>query len=90
MDVVERRLTFIWALLIGLTLASWHTGKGDAHPAAVLATALIMILTFAKVALVVMEFMEVRHAPRVLQGAMITWIAGAFVAITYSLIRIPQ
>jgi hypothetical protein len=63
-------------LLIVLTVISWWSGAGhglgsDAHS---LATALVLVIAFAKVHLVGMHFMELRRAALPLRLVFDTWV----------------
>ena len=73
MDRTEKRLTFWWAVLTALTLVSFEAGSSSEGMLAVAATVGIFVLAFAKVAVVISEFMDVRSAPRALQLGLAAW-----------------
>ena len=71
----KTRLTWIWLLLVILTCVSWETVQEVAwiqerHVGGVL----VILIAFFKVRLIVLDFMEVRHAPIALRIAAETWI----------------
>jgi len=71
-------LTFIWALLTAITIASWSIGKGhgsDYHISATI-TAIVLILAAVKAQFVVRYFMEVRFGPTWLKFVAYGWVIG--------------
>ncbi|WP_322083348.1 cytochrome C oxidase subunit IV family protein [Burkholderia sp. BCC1972] len=80
MDKTERRLVLWWVALVLATLASWETG----HAGAVFSTAspiIIVALAFAKVAAVMMQYMDARTAPWQLKIGLGAWIVAVGIAI---------
>ena len=75
-DIIFNRLTAIWALLIGATLLSVETASGlfAKGPAKAIAV-VVIIVAFIKVRFVGLEFMELRHSPRVARLAFEAWVA---------------
>ena len=77
-----------WAMLVALTFASFESAWGLrwlADPRA--AIALVIGVALIKVRIVVLDFMEVRHAPFALRVPLETWvvaIAGAILAFWYA------
>jgi len=72
------RVTFVWMVLVLATGLSWLFGHGfgfeeDDH----YATAAILVITFVKIRLVFLDFMELRTAPLPLR---ITFEVWAFIA----------
>jgi hypothetical protein len=63
LSLVRSRTTLIWSLLIGATAASWAMGHGMGIRAIRDAGVAIIVVAFIKVRFVILEFMEVRHAP---------------------------
>ena len=57
------RATAIWALLVGATLLSWEFGHGVGFSDIRHAGIAILIVAIVKVRFVILDFMEVRHAP---------------------------
>jgi Prokaryotic Cytochrome C oxidase subunit IV len=75
MDRAEKRLTLLWCALVGVTLVSWQSAHGVSwlhdHRFAI---AGILVLAFIKVRIVILDFMEVRHAPIGLRLALEAWV----------------
>lgn len=69
------RTSLIWALLVGATLLSFELGHGVGLRDATAAGAVILIVSFIKVRLVMLDFMEIRQAPRWMRLVAETWIA---------------
>jgi hypothetical protein len=66
----EKRLIIWWAILVGLTLLSFEGASGFAFlsdPA--VSISLIIVIAMLKVRIVILNFMEVAHAPLVLRVA---------------------
>lgn len=75
MDKSDRRLLLTWCLLALLTFASFESAWGVGwlrKPQVVVA--LVIGVAFLKVRIVVLEYMEVRHAPALLRIALEAWI----------------
>lgn len=62
-----------WAVLVGLTAVSWWLGDG--HGPAQFATVAVLLVAFFKVGIVGAHFMELRHAPLVLELIFNAWCA---------------
>ena len=86
--LTKQSATWVWLLLVGVTLASWWVGTDNAElegdAAKQLATVLLLI-AFVKCRLVIRHFMEVRHAGFVLRVATDLWCAIVLVAILWSI-----
>jgi len=72
--------TFVWALLMAATITTTWVLSKDAVTASV-ATAGTLALAGWKVRLVVLDFMELRHAPWPLRLAFEAWSVGVPVMI---------
>ena len=57
------RLTVVWLVLVAATLLSWYFGAGHGIGSSPTATALVLVIAFAKVRLIGLDFMELRAAP---------------------------
>lgn len=57
------RLSFFWALLIAATMLSAVLGHGIGIENAKLASTAVIVVAFIKARYVILEFMELRHAP---------------------------
>lgn len=86
----EKRLLLVWLGLVAVTLVSWWIGSQRDHaefrsnPAI---TYGVLLIAAVKIRVIVMEFMEVRHAPGLLRRLTDGWtvfIIAALLAI-YSL-----
>ena len=66
----NRRLFVVWLVLVGITLAYlWidhAVGRGALPRASTVVTVGAICLALVKVRIIIREFMEVRHAPRLL------------------------
>lgn len=71
MDGPEKRLIAWWALLAALTLVSLE-GAPVLLSARWFVTA-VLVIAFIKVRVVILDFMEVRHAPFALRGVLEIW-----------------
>ena len=72
-DLLATRLTLIWALLVGATLASWAIGHGFGLQGRAAASAAVIIVAFVKARYVIREFMELRQAPRFMRIIADVW-----------------
>ena len=72
--VLRTRISFVWLLLVLATLLSWGMGHGVGldDPAHIRAT--VIIVAFIKVRLVILDFMEIRHAPLAMRATAEAWI----------------
>ena len=66
---------FVWGMLVAATAASWWLGlhHGKSYTTVTAAATLILLITFIKVYLVGMYFMEIRHARNVLVRLFVAW-----------------
>ena len=67
-----RALNFAWLLLCVVTLVSLVIGGGGAF-----AGYAVLVIAFAKAALVMFAFMDLRGAPQVLRVLAAVWLAAA-------------
>lgn len=84
--MIRHHSTLVWAALMAATIASWWLGTDHGFlggPRA--ATAAVLAIAFVKVAMVTSSFMEVGHAPRVLQTVVHGWtlVVGAVLILLY-------
>lgn len=66
------RTTAVWLLLVVATLFSWGSAQRGADPG--LATSAVLIIAFAKVRYIGLEFMELRTAPLALRLGFEAWL----------------
>lgn len=77
-------LFLAWALLVAVTLFSSQIGGPDpgiALDSAATVTTIVLAIAFAKVAVVLFAFMEVRGAPIVLRALCAVWLFGVLGAL---------
>jgi Prokaryotic Cytochrome C oxidase subunit IV len=88
MDKKDRSLLASWGILVALTIASFESAWGLAWiEAPAVAIAVVICVALLKVRIVVLDFMEVRHAPWALRLPLEAWIvtiAAAILAFWYS------
>lgn len=80
------RVGLVWLALVLATLFSWWTAAGQpfASSAAQFGGAIAVAVGFAKVWLIGMHFMDLRHAPSLLRRAFAAWtllVGGMVVAL---------
>lgn len=73
-DLLFSRISIVWLLLVAATLVSWELGHGVGIDSATLAGAAILLVTFIKLRFVMLDFMELRGAPRWMRTAGEGWI----------------
>lgn len=84
----DRKLLASWGLLLALTFASFESAWGLAwlrDPR--WAVALVIGVALVKVRIVMLDFMELRHAPWALRGALEAWLvalAGGILGLWYT------
>ncbi|MGE5471250.1 MAG: cytochrome C oxidase subunit IV family protein [Bacteroidota bacterium] len=77
------RNTVIWLALVAATLLTWYLGeRGAAGPAVV---AGLLTIAGLKGGAIALEFMELKHAPRLWSGLTLGWLllVGAAIALAY-------
>lgn len=68
-------LTHAWLLLLGVTAATFWIGEGGfVGHSAMLPVLLLFALTFVKGLVVILEFLELRHAPALWRWLVIGWL----------------
>lgn len=73
MSVMRERVTAVWVLLMAATCTStWLLSKGAVSPA--VAVVGIFLIAGVKVRFVMLDFMELRHAPVPVRVAFEAWI----------------
>ena len=82
MDRQDRKFILVWAALLALTLLSFESawGTGWLRSPHVL-IAVVIGVAMLKVRIVVLHFMEVRHAPWGLRAPLEVWIVALAVGI---------
>jgi hypothetical protein len=76
---LNKRLFIVWLILSGLSLGYlWidHTADDHGMPkASTVVTVSAILIALIKVRIIMREFMEVRHAPRLLKRITDLWVA---------------
>ncbi|MGQ0698449.1 MAG: cytochrome C oxidase subunit IV family protein [Panacagrimonas sp.] len=67
------RITLVWIVLVGATILSWELGHGFALTNLDYVRASIIAVAFIKVRYVILDFMEIRHAPRFMRVTAEVW-----------------
>ena len=75
MAYIRNPLTYVWAFLVAITVASWSIGRGHgvAYQIDAAITIGVLLIAFVKAQLVIRYFMEVRSAPRWLKRTTYGW-----------------
>lgn len=76
-ELFRDRLFLVWVLLIAVTLLSSMIGGAHGFAATghgAVATFAVLAIAFAKIWLVMSNFMDVRGAPRALKLACVAWL----------------
>jgi hypothetical protein len=77
-------LFLAWAVLVAVTLLSAQIGGPDPGirlGSAAMVTTIVLTIAFAKVAVVIFTFMEVRGAPTALRVLCAVWLLGVLGAL---------
>lgn len=72
--LLRSRITLVWAFLVGLTVMSFSVGDAFGLGEARASGVLIIVVALIKVRLVILDFMEIRHAPAWMRGVGEAWI----------------
>jgi Prokaryotic Cytochrome C oxidase subunit IV len=62
-SLIFSRIGLVWFLLVAATAASWEMGHGVGFEDIRHASIAIIVVAFVKVRFVILDFMEIRHAP---------------------------
>lgn len=82
LTLFRNRITVIWALLVLATLVSFDSSRlGVGGENQTLAAAVIMIIAFAKVRFIGLDFMELRNSPLLLRLVFEVWVIAVCLAI---------
>jgi hypothetical protein len=63
-NIVLNRVSAVWFALVAATFISWELGHGVGFQSSRLASCAVIAIAFLKARYVIMDFMEIRHAPR--------------------------
>jgi hypothetical protein len=78
----RRRIDAIWATLLCATALTWWLGESGAAARAGLATAGVVLgLSALKGTLIVLDYMELRHAPALWRRLLLGWLAAVLLLL---------
>ncbi len=78
----QRRIDIVWGVLVVATLVTFWLGEGGLAARSGMAAVLVMFgLAFIKGLMVILDFMELRHAPLLWRALMIGWLVLIVVLI---------
>ncbi len=83
MDFLRHPLHRAWSILLLATLLTWWLGEiGAAGPRAIMA---MLLIAFVKGRLVILDFMELRQAPRLWRFLLEGWLllVGGLILLAY-------
>lgn len=80
-DLLLCRNSAVWLLLTGATLYSWSVGRGPMRFDGDGAALSILVVTIVKARFVMLDFMELREAPRPMRTAAEAWLSGLCAAL---------
>ncbi len=72
MSVLTQPVDRAWLIMLVATLATWALGEGGA--AGSVAVLIMLVLAFVKGSLVILDFMELRHAPLLWRILLTGWL----------------
>ena len=73
-SLLRTRITLVWFLLVLATTLSWGMGHGIGFDNVRHAGVAIIIMAFIKVRYVILDFMEIRHAPIFMRVIGVLWV----------------
>jgi hypothetical protein len=74
MSLIWSRIPLVWFLLVVATAASWGMGHGLGFQDTRQASLAVILTAFVKVRFVILDFMEMRHAPVWMRLVSETWV----------------
>lgn len=75
-SLLRDRITLAWLVLVAATIVSWQLGLDHGIGSHVGASAVILVVSFVKVRIVGLYFMEIRNAPSALRAPFETYCLG--------------
>lgn len=88
-NLLFSRTTVVWFILVAATLLSWEVGHGVGFDDLRHAGAAIIVIAFIKARYVILDFMEIRHAPRAMRLVGEAWVVLVCVAVTGLMLAAP-
>ena len=80
-SLLRTRVTLVWFLLVMATALSWGMGHGVGFDNVRHASVAIIAVAFIKVRFVILDFMEIRHAPLFMRIVGIIWVVVVCTAL---------
>ena len=75
-ELIVSRRTLIWLVLVGTTILSWTMGHRARAAGLAYASTAVIVLAGFKIRYVMLDFMELRHAPLPMRIAAEVWVVG--------------
>lgn len=77
---LRNSLTYVWAFLVAISIASWWVGRGQVDNFQVngIITTTVFLIAAIKARLVIRHFMEVQYGPQWLKLTCDAWLAFVF------------
>jgi hypothetical protein len=79
--LLRSRITWVWCGLAAATALSWEMGHGYGFQDPRQAGVAILVVAFLKVRFVILDFMEIRHAPRAMRVIAEVWVVSLCTAL---------
>jgi hypothetical protein len=89
-SLIFSRITLVWFLLVAATAISWEMGHGVGFDDIRYASVAIIVVAFIKVRFVILDFMEIRHAPQFMRLIGETWAVIVCAAVVALYIGMPH
>ena len=80
-SLIRNRITLVWSGLILATALSWVLGHGLGFSDPRYTGVAILVVAFVKVRFVMLDFMELRHAPLAMRAAAEVWVLALGVVL---------
>ncbi|WP_062344009.1 cytochrome C oxidase subunit IV family protein [Novosphingobium sp. CCH12-A3] len=82
----SKRISFVWLLLVGVTVLSFETSVFGSE----VAGAIVVSIALLKAFIVGWEFMELGRAPLVMRSLFVAWVLIVSLAIIFLLFSPPD
>lgn len=80
-SLLRTRITLVWFFLVLATALSWEMGHGIGFDDFRHASIAIIVVSLVKVRFVILDFMEIRHAPLFMRAIGETWVVVVCTAL---------
>ncbi|MFT3666912.1 cytochrome C oxidase subunit IV family protein [Piscinibacter sp.] len=85
----SQRIHLVWLGLVAATALSWEMGHGIGFDDVRHASVAILVVAFLKARFVILDFMELRHAPPAMRIAAEAWVVGVCALLVGLLLAAP-